>query len=277
MIGKRKFAAMIAIVVAVILVIPTSYVLLVDRNPPLPAISASNTAKNVSWSANFPNVSNASGALLFFNGFSTFNQPGYANSSLVVAAKTAGYFFTEGKYFAYAFFLTVSGTMYLGHFPSGVYISNSLPQSHDPSVQGAYVVDNGTAPLDNVTPAVWGSYSGAAPLVRESSNSMSNPYHFSFVELSAFFVYNLIHDVPFTISVNVSLTDLSRPVYTHFTLNITNTGPSETVWTQVRQSPSISHPSSVQGPVASRPLRPNPYPARLPLRLHPMALCIMFR
>lgn len=57
---------------AAVVVIPTSYVLLVYSNPPLPAIRASSISKNIPWTGNFSNAGSDDMQFWIFNGSSGF-------------------------------------------------------------------------------------------------------------------------------------------------------------------------------------------------------------
>ena len=229
MLTGKKTVILAAVILALIMVVPASYIIFSDMNShkALPVIYTSNSESAQNWTLNFYGEENQTSGWNTFhpvNESASFVQPGYNQSFLNLSMPfIGGYPYGGPTRTALTFSLpfVVTGSVMASALPTGVMISysTSLPPGPD-SPQPFYVLQFlgigsiTTATEVNVSGfAGWTTQSHVIQLVNQSHYNGRGAYHFTFSDGATPEFYGIEPDHPFNFDLNFTLLGLSRPVY----------------------------------------------------------------
>ena len=221
---KRNLVVIIAIAVALAIVIPTSYLVILEKPfDALPAINTDNKTNTYTWTANFDNSTSSDPMAIFhLDSNSTFWEKGYKNSTLKTELTLWVYYLSLDHSLVFGSYLNVSGNMYLSHLPSLVHV---LYTSSEPI--GGFL-PFGIFQTVNVSSNLSSYHNDSTiysvALLNQSNYSSAGTYHFFFGGESNNEVLLTRDNAPFDLLVSVSLDGLSKPVYADILLNLTDTG-----------------------------------------------------
>jgi hypothetical protein len=229
MLTGKKTVILAAVILALIMVVPASYIIFSDMNShkALPVIYTSNSESAQNWTLNFYGAENQTSGLNTFhpvNENASFVQPGYNQSFLNLSMP----FIHEypnggptGNALTFALPFLVTGSVMASALPTGVMISysTSLPPGPD-SPQPFYMLQSlGDGAIYNATEvnvsgfAGWTTQSHVIQLVNQSHYNGRGAYRFSFFDGATPEFYGIKPDHPFNFDLNFTLLGLSRPVY----------------------------------------------------------------
>ena len=229
MLTGKKTVILAAVILALIMVVPASYIIFSDMNShkALPVIYTSNSESAQNWTLNFYGAENQTSGLNTFhpvNENASFVQPGYNQSFLNLSMP----FIHEypnggptGNALTFALPFLVTGSVMASALPTGVMISysTSLPPGPD-SPQPFYMLQSlGDGAIYNATEvnvsgfAGWTTQSHVIQLVNQSHYNGRGAYHFTFTDAAMPDFYGIKPDHPFNFDLNFTLLGLSRPVY----------------------------------------------------------------
>ena len=226
---RKKTVILGAVILALIMVVPASYIIFSDMNSHkvLPVIYTSNSESAQNWTLNFYGEENQTSGWNTFhpvNESASFVQPGYNQSFLNLSMPfIGGYPYGGPTRTALTFSLpfVVTGSVMASALPTGVMISysTSLPPGPD-SPQPFYVLQFlgigsiTTATEVNVSGfAGWTTQSHVIQLVNQSHYNGRGAYHFTFSDGATPRFHDIKPDHPFNFDLNFTLLGLSRPVY----------------------------------------------------------------
>ena len=229
MLTGKKTVILAAVILALIMVVPASYIIFSDMNShkALPVIYTSNSESAQNWTLNFYGEENQTSGWNTFhpvNESASFVQPGYNQSFLNLSMPfIGGYPYGGPTRTALTFSLpfVVTGSVMASALPTGVMISysTSLPPGPD-SPQPFYVLQSlgigsiTTATEVNVSGfAGWTTQSHVIQLVNQSHYNGRGAYHFTFSDGAMPDFHDIKPDHPFNFDLNFTLLGLSRPVY----------------------------------------------------------------
>ena len=226
---RKKTVILAAVILALIMVVPASYIIFSDMNShkALPVIYTSNSESAQNWTLNFYGAENqTSGENPFHlvNESASFVQPGYNQSFLNLSMP----FIHEhpnggptGNALTFALPFVVTGSVMASALPTGVMISysTSLPPGPDsplPNYMLPYVWTGGMPSTTDVNVSNFDYWSGSGhvvQLVNQSHYNGREAYRFSFFDGAMPEFYGIKPDHPFNFDLNFTLLGLSRPVY----------------------------------------------------------------
>ena len=226
---RKKTVILVAVILALIMVVPASYIISADLNghKALPVIYTSNSESAQNWTLNFYGEENQTSGWNTFhpvNESASFVQPGYNQSFLNLSMPfIGGYPYGGPTRTALTFSLpfVVTGSVMASALPTGVMISysTSLPPGPD-SPQPFYVLQFlGIASITTATEVNvsgfggWTTQSHVIQLVNQSHYNGRGAYHFTFSDGATPEFYGIEPDHPFNFDLNFTLLGLSRPVY----------------------------------------------------------------
>ena len=226
MLTRKKFVILAAVILALIMVVPTSYIISADLigHKPLPAISTNDSYASQSWAFNFDandyNIANLS------NESASFRQPGYSSSFLNLSMELleipyGGIPYANERPPQFYFGFMVTGSVMASTLPTGVMVSyNSSLPSYFASDQPFFIISNeGYFETINATEMnvsgfqAWGGASHIIQLVNQSNYNGKNPYRFVFNDGIGAAFYSIEPNQPFIFNFNFTLLGLSKPVY----------------------------------------------------------------
>lgn len=226
---RKKTVILAAVILALIMVVPASYIIFSDMNShkALPVIYTCNSESAQNWTLNFYGAENQTSGLNNFppvNESASFVQPGYNQSFLnlsmpIIYEHPYGGLARTALTFSLLFLVT--GSVMATVLPTGVKISysTSLPPGPD-SPQPFYMLQSlGDGAIYNATEvnvsgfAGWSTQSHVIQLVNQSHYNGRGAYHFTFTDGAMPDFYGIKPDHPFNFDLNFTLLGLSRPVY----------------------------------------------------------------
>jgi hypothetical protein len=226
---RKKTVILGAVILALIMVVPASYIISGELNShkALPVIYASNSESAQNWTLNFYGAENQTSGLNTFhlvNESASLVQPGYNQSFLNLSMP----FIHEypnggptGNALTFALLFLVTGSVMASALPTGVMISysTSLPPGPDSPLPNYMLQSLGDGAIYNATEvnvsgfAGWTTQSHVIQLVNQSHYNGRGVYHFTFTDAAMPDFYGIKPNHPFNFDLNFTLLGLSRPVY----------------------------------------------------------------
>ena len=226
---RKKTVILVAVILALIMVVPASYIISADLNghKALPVIYTSNSESAQNWTLNFYGEENQTSGWNTFhpvNESASFVQPGYNQSFLNLSMPfIGGYPFGgfSGNALTFSLPFVVTGSVMASVLPTGVMISYSCSLPSGPDYpQPFYMLQSlgigsiTTATEVNVSGfAGWTAPSHVIQLVNQSHYNGRGAYHFTFSDGATPRFHDIKPDHPFNFDLNFTLLGLSRPVY----------------------------------------------------------------
>ncbi len=226
---RKKTVILGAVILALIMVVPASYIISGELNShkALPVIYTSNSESAQNWTLNFYGAENQTSGLNTFhlvNESASFVQPGYNQSFLNLSMP----FIHEhpnggptGNALSFALPFLVTGSVMASALPTGVMISYSTslppgPDSPQPFYMPGVVWGIGMPGTTDVNVSNFDYWSGSGhvvQLVNQSHYNGREAYRFSFFDGATPEFYGIKPDHPFNFDLNFTLLGLSRSVY----------------------------------------------------------------
>ena len=226
---RKKTVILGAVILALIMVVPASYIISGELNShkALPVIYTSNSESAQNWTLNFYGAENqTSGENPFHpvNESASFVQPGYNQSFLnlsmpIIYEHPNGGF--SGNALTFSLLFLVTGSVMASALPTGTMISYSCSLPYGPDYpQPFYMLQSlGDGGIPDATEvnvsgfAGWTTQSHVIQLVNQSHYNGRGAYHFTFSDGAMPDFHDIKPDHPFNFDLNFTLLGLSRPVY----------------------------------------------------------------